>query len=339
MRSVICFALHHRRLALCYVVVLSVIFCTQLSHALDEDRGYQKVRVPNSQGQEIDLYKESHALLIGASQYAKGWPKLDGVKSDIEELAALLKKQGFQVVIVENPSHDQLIEAFTGFINRYGLNTDNRLLFFFSGHGYTVKQSYGSEVGYLVPVDAPNPDENFLEFMQKAVDVNQIDVFARRIQSRHALFIFDSCFSGSIFSVSRAMPKSISYKMARPVRQFITSGNADEEVPDKSVFLQFLISGISGEGDLNRDNYVTGTELGSYLQDNVVNFTNGAQHPQFGKIQCPYLNKGDFVFILDEDFRNSGYGNNTREHIEAWKLRVKRSKKKVEPIIVPLPSF
>ncbi len=338
MRSVIRFSLHNRWLVL-GCIVLSVIFCSQPSPAVEADRGYQKVRILNSRGEEVNLYKESHALLIGASDYKKGWPKLDGVKNDIQELAALLKDQGFHLVIVENPSHDQMIEAFTDFINRYGLNPDNRLLFFFSGHGYTAKQSYGSEVGYLVPVDAPNPDENFLQFMRKAVDVNQIDGFARRIQSRHALFIFDSCFSGSIFSVSRAMPKSISYKMAKPVRQFITSGNADEEVPDKSIFLQFLISGIAGEGDLNRDNYVTGTELGSYLQDNVVNLTDGAQHPQYGKIQCPYLNKGDFVFILDEDFRNLGYGDKTRQHIEAWKLRVKRSERKVDPIIVPLPSF
>ena len=338
MRFKNCFGLQYRRLALC-CLVLSVIFCSQSSLAVDEDRGYQKMKILSSQGGKVRLYKESHALLIGASEYREGWPRLEGVKNDIEEFSAILQDQGFHVVIVENPSHDQMIEAFTDFINRYGLDPDNRLLFFFSGHGYTAKQSYGSEVGYLVPVDAPNPDENFIEFMKKAVDVNQIDVFARRIQSRHALFIFDSCFSGSIFSVSRAMPKSISYKMARPVRQFITSGNAEEEVPDRSIFLQFLISGIAGEGDLNRDNYITGTELGSYLQDNVVNLTNGAQHPQYGKIRCSYLNKGDFVFILDEDFRNLGYGDKTLQNIENWKVRVKRSEKKVEPILVPLPSF
>ena len=332
------FGLHHRRLAL-WCLILSVIFCSQLSHAVDEDRGYQKVKILNSQGRKVSLYKESHALLIGASEYKNGWPKLEGVKNDIEELSALLKGQDFHVVVVENPSYNQMIGAFTDFINRYGLDPDNRLLFFFSGHGYTAEQSYGPEIGYLVPVDAPNPDENFIEFMKKAVDINQIDVFARRIQSRHALFIFDSCFSGSIFSVSRAMPRSISYKMSRPVRQFITSGNADEEVPDRSIFLQFLISGIAGEGDLNSDNYITGTELGSYLQDSVVNLTNGEQHPQYGKIRCPYLNKGDFVFILDEDFRSLGYGDKTLQNIEDWKVRVKRSEKKVEPILVPLPSF
>ncbi len=333
------FGLQCRRPAFCFALILLVILCSPLSQAASKDRGYQKVRVLDSEGEEVSLYQESHALLIGVSDYGKGWPRLDGVKSDIQELSELLKSQGFQVVIVRDPTHDEMIDAFNGFINRHGLNPDNRLLFFFSGHGYTAKQSYGTEVGYIVPVDAPNPDLHFLEFMQKAVDVNQIDGFARRIQCRHALFIFDSCFSGSIFSASRAMPKSISYKMAKPVRQFITSGNAEEEVPDKSVFLQFLISGIAGEGDLNRDNYVTGTELGSYLQDNVVNYTDGAQHPQYGKIRSPYLNKGDFIFILDEDFRNSGYGDRTREHIENWKFRVKRSEKRTEPIIVPLPSF
>jgi hypothetical protein len=50
------------------------------------------------------------------------------------------------------------------------------------------------------------------------------------------LFIFDSCFSGSVFATSRAAPGIIDYKIANPVRQFIASGAADETVPDKSVF-------------------------------------------------------------------------------------------------------
>jgi hypothetical protein len=308
-----------------------------LVYASEEKRGFSSIKIRDSSGQEIDLYKGSYALIIGVSSYSNGWPKLQGAKKDIGELSRVLIRHGFSVLMVEDPTHDQLIDAFSDFINRYGLEPDNRLLFYFTGHGYTAKQSYGGEMGYIVPADAPNPEKDIRGFLQKAIDMEQVEVFAKRIQSKHALFIFDSCFSGSIFSLYRAMPKSISYKITKPVRQFITSGSADEEVPDQSVFLQILIAGISGEGDLNLDGYVTGTELGSFLQDKVIDCTHGAQHPQFGKIRHPHLSNGDFVFVLDEKDRK--IDDSARASIEEWKQRLKRSGRKDEKAIVPLPSF
>ena len=55
---------------------------------------------------------------------------------------------------------------------------------------------------------------------------------------------------------------------------------------------------MAGEGDTNGDGYVSGTELGEFLQGKVVNYSYGAQHPQYGKIRDPRLDKGDFVFAL-----------------------------------------
>ena len=59
------------------------------------------------------------------------------------------------------------------------------------------------------------------------------------------------------------------------------------------VFLQ----GIGGDADLNADGYVTGSELGMHLQEKVVNYTRGGQHPQYGKINNPKLDRGDFIFV------------------------------------------
>jgi hypothetical protein len=43
---------------------------------------------------------------------------------------------------------------------------------------------------------------------------------------------------------------------------------------------------------------VTALELGEFLQKTVVNYSKNAQHPQYGKIRNPNLDKGDFVFVL-----------------------------------------
>src|SRR5205085_10547251 len=265
----------------------------------DDGRGLRaEIDIKTEDGRVVKLYDKSYALLIGESEYTNGWPKLPGVPADIEAVRVALVKQGFQVIVLPNRTGAQLDEAFRNFISQYGMNVENRLLFYFAGHGHTIKQSYGEEMGYIVPVDAPNPNRDLSGFMDKAMDMQQMELYARRIQAKHALFLFDSCFSGSLFALSRAVPDNIGYKTSRPVRQFITSGSADETVPDRSIFREQFIAAIEGEADANHDGYVTGSELGDFLQDRVVNYTRNAQHPQYGKIRNPNLDKGDFVFML-----------------------------------------
>jgi hypothetical protein len=48
----------------------------------------------------------------------------------------------------------------------------------------------------------------------------------------------------------------------------------------------------------NAECYITGAEVGEYLQDRVINYTRGAQHPQYGKIRNARLDKGDVAFAL-----------------------------------------
>jgi hypothetical protein len=56
---------------------------------------------------------------------------------------------------------------------------------------------------------------------------------------------------------------------------------------------------------MNGDGYVTGIELGEFLFDRVTNYSKGAQHPQWGKIRNGDLDKGDFVFKLDNPCKTS----------------------------------
>ncbi len=258
------------------------------------------LKVTDQRGEPVLLYKESHALIIGISNYTNGWPELPGVKKDVEDVKTVLESHGFNVVVKMDLDKVGLDQAFSRFISQYGGNPENRLVFYFAGHGHTVKTSYGEELGYIVPVNAPNPHRDVSDFQRQAVEMQQIEIYAKRIQSKHALFLFDACFSGSLFALSRAVPEIIGYKTAQPVRQFITSGSADETVPDESIFRAQFARALQGEADSDGDSYVTGMELGEFLQTTVVNYSRNAQHPQYGKIRNPNLDKGDFVFKLPE---------------------------------------
>ena len=210
---------------------------------------------------------------------------MESVPYEIEQVEMALKKNGFHVVKVMDPTSDTLNEAFEDFIGKYGFDTDNRLLFFFSGHGHTRKRG---KKGYLVPSDAPDPRYDEKGFVRKAVGMNQILTWSREIEAKHALFLFDSCFSGTVFK-AKALPKippHISDITSRSVRQFISAGSSGEEVPASSVFTPSFIRAIRGEGDLDRDGYMTGTELGVYLHKKVLAYDTG-QPPAIWKNQRP----------------------------------------------------
>ena len=261
----------------------------------------------------IELYNESHALVIGVSKYLNGWPYLPGVKKDINLLKPVLEKQGFIVHTIEDPTKVEFEKAMANFIAKYGQKSKNRLLIYFAGHGKTITTSYGVELGYIVPFDAPNPHSDLAGFKSTAIPMSQIEIYAQQIESRHVLFLFDACFAGSLFSITRAIPDELSNKTAYPVRQFITSGSADEEVSDESIFCQQLITALSTDNaDTNKDGYLTGSELGEYLQKKVTYYSYNHQHPQYGKIRNPFLDKGDFVFLLQDSVE---YGLNSTNSI------------------------
>jgi len=276
---------------------LLLVFTMSLTLHAAESRGLEVV-IGDKVGQQVGMYENSYALVVGVSEY-KTLPNLPGVKKDIAAVKKALEEHGFHVTLVENPAdRSELDQVFINFINTYGQKQDDRLLFYFAGHGHTLRTTYGGEMGYILPADTPNPDQDEAGFRATALDMQMIEVYAKRIQAKHALFVFDSCFSGSLFALSKAIPEHISDKTGKHVRQFITSGSADEQVPDDGLFRQQFVEALEGAADWDSDGYVTGLELGEFLQRQIVNYSRSAQHPQYGKIRDPLLDKGDFVFQL-----------------------------------------
>ncbi|MCK5070214.1 MAG: cytochrome c biogenesis protein ResB, partial [Desulfocapsa sp.] len=69
-------------------------------------------------------------------------------------------------------------------------------------------------------------------------------------------------------------------------------------VPAISVFTPVFVDAITyGRGDLNKDGYISGTELGLYLQQEVPRHIS--QTPQYGKISDYLLSRGDFIFLVN----------------------------------------
>ncbi len=285
-------------------VATCVSLCLVAANELPPQRGMKPIKVRTRTGKEIELYRDSYALVVGNGTYtAEGLNPLKGAVQDVEEVAAVLEKHGFKVTLRTNLTKAEFDRAFAEFVLKSGKKKNNRLLFYYAGHGHTRKSATDEDLGYLVMVDAPLRHQDEVGFELKSVDMKSLVTQAEKIQARHALFMFDSCFSGTILNArdQLAPPESISDNIQYPVRQFITAGRAGETVPDHSDFKQAFLDLIEGRArEPFPDGYITGEELGFYLKHQVPLY-NPAQHPQYGKIPNPKLDKGDFVFVVPKE--------------------------------------
>jgi formylglycine-generating enzyme required for sulfatase activity len=277
------------------ITILSLLGLSLISsHLFATTRG---IRVIAKTGQSLYLYKDYHALVVGVSNYEK-WPKLPNAVNDAKEMASRLKELGFEVKLVLDPTSREIKTALSEMVYDMGREENRALLFYYAGHGETETLADKTKMGYIIPRDCPILERDPKGFATHAISMRDIESASMRIHCKHVLMLFDSCFSGSLFALVRAVPDDITEKSALPVRQYITAGREDEQVPDKSMFKRCFLIGLDGDADLTGDGYITGSELGMYLSDKVVNYTHRRQHPQYGKINNPDLDRGDFIFAL-----------------------------------------
>ena len=253
----------------------------------------------------VQLYGASHALVIGIDKYTNGWSRLSNAVEDARVVAKELERQGFEVALKTDLKADALRTTLREFFAIKGADPDARLLLWYAGHGHTI----GGE-GFMVPADAP-PDTS-PAFLVSALPMRDFGSLVRLARSKHVLSVFDSCFSGTIFQArAGATPRAITNKTTKPVRQFITSGDAGQQVRDDGSFREYFVRALRGEekSDFNGDGYVTGEELGLFLNQQMTALTSAAQTPKSGKLHDVKFNQGDFVFVLPGPVTALGGGN------------------------------
>lgn len=282
------------------LLVMSCLFFLSEIQAQGTSRGIS-VNIRESEAKDarvlesVELYAESYALVIGNDNYTAGWPKLSNAVKDAELIADVLESKGFDVELHRNLDANALSQVFKRFFILKGDNPEARLFIWYAGHGATVDGE-----GYLVPTDAPLPNAG-AGFKFASVALRDFGTFMRQAVAKHAYAVFDSCFAGTVFSSQRAMPPAaITRATTRPVRQFLTSGDADQAVSDDGTFRELFIRAITGEerSDANGDGYVTASELGMFLGDRITNLTESLQTPRYGKLRDKNFDLGDFVFTL-----------------------------------------
>lgn len=243
----------------------------------------------------VSLYSKSYALVIGNDAYADPWPPLSNAVKDARLVKEALEAKGFEVTFLTNVTARELVDAFETFFLETGEDPDARLFVWYAGHGHSERGE-----GYLVPVDAPDTSEGG-KFRRKALSLRRMGEYARDAQALHIFAVFDSCFAGTVFNVGRDKPPPlITRATTRPVRQFLTSGDAGQVVSDDGTFRKLFVRALAGEtrADANHDGYLAASEIGLFMAGEITNYSNGTQTPRSGKLNDPDLNQGDFIFQI-----------------------------------------
>ena len=246
------------------------------------------------------FYEKSIAVVIGINSY-ETWPALEFAVNDAKAIEEKLMETGFHEITTifdrEATQRRILTELFHELPRHVG--REDRVLFYFAGHGQTEDLPSGGKKGYIIPVDA-DPSN----YSSTAISMEQIRSLSSRIPAKHILYVMDSCYSGLGLSRSYgASPKMSGYlrKVASMrVVQIVTAGGKGEQVQERGghgLFTTYFLRAIDGEADINKDGVVTGTELGAYLRPRVSDASQQAQTPLYGRLE----GEGEFLFFVGKE--------------------------------------
>lgn len=246
-------------------------------------------------GKPEGLYYKSWAIVIGVENYLLA-PKIPGAIEDAKAVAQTFRQLGFDEVVElydKDVSFRRLQQTLSDFLPRK-VGRYDRLVLYFVGHAGVTQDLAGKELGYLVPWDAQ------IGNVSKSVTFEQLKEFSRRSASKHTLFLLNVAVRG--WEVSAAQPLSLEGRLApeddtdRRAVQVLTAGDKGESLSQengKSLFVQVVVEGLSGQADRNKNGWLMASEVGDYVKQQVLERSKGAQHPLFAQLE----GDGDTVLI------------------------------------------
>jgi tetratricopeptide (TPR) repeat protein len=241
------------------------------------------------------LYYKSWAVIVGIENYLVA-PKLPGAIEEAKTVAQALRQLGFEEVVElydKDASFRRLQQTLTDFLPRK-VGRQDRLILYFVGHTGISQDLGGKDLGYLVPWDAQ------LGSVSKSITFEQLKEFTRRTASKHTLLIFDAAVRGweetaaqQLSLEGRSAPEEDTEKRVVQVLTAADKGETLSQAQGKSAFVQFLLDGLKGRADQNKNGWLMASELGGYVKQQVEQTTQGKQHPLFSRLE----GDGDTILV------------------------------------------
>ncbi len=182
-----------------------------------------------------------------------------------------LKDEHIRILIDEVATKKNIITAMNEVFSNAG--PDDLVIMYFSGHGLK---------GSFLPIDYDGHNNKLFH--------SEVRDILEQSRAKLKLCLADACHSGSLLSLrsggTGTQLEDYYNKLAQsnPGTVLIMSSKSDETSLESSglrqgVFSHFLIRGLKGEGDRDRDTYVSVRELFDYIYFNVRAYTQNRQSP------------------------------------------------------------
>jgi uncharacterized caspase-like protein len=239
---------------------------------------------------------DKFAVVVGIARYsdtAGGVTSLQFADRDAQDFRDFLlspdggsfPKDNIRLLLNEDATSQNVRSAFFTFLTK--AQPQDEVVLYIAGHG--APDPNDPRNLYLLTYDTKLEDMGGTAFPMWQLQ----DVFTRVLKAKRVVTFADTCHSYG-FSGERGRPK----KSNNLVNQYLShfANDSDRAVITASeisqlsyesdkwggghgVFTFFLLKGLHGEADFNKDGTVTAGELFSYIHDSVDKATEGNQSP------------------------------------------------------------
>ena len=218
------------------------------------------------------------ALIIGVEQYDQSpnasYANLDAKYFfDYARKAFGIKKQNIKILVDKDASLSKTYSAIFKWLPGKIKSNETDLIIFFSGHGLA---SSDGKAKYILPSDA-DPDLLSKTALSRSELFNQII----ELNPKSVTMFFDTCYSGVsrdeetllasakplriVADVNNEIPDNFTIFTASKAEQ-ISSGLKEAK---QGIFSYYLMKGLEGKADTNKDKDITNGELLAYMDQNV----------------------------------------------------------------------
>lgn len=240
------------------------------------------------------------AVVIGIEKYSNHIPPVQFAAADARRVADYLirgfgyKSENVIVLLNEQATRTAMGKVFAkeGQVANY-LGPNSRLFVYFAGHG---APDVASQSPFLIPFDG---DPNYVKLTGFAL--SELYAQLESLSAKSVCVVLDACFTGAAartddsMLVAGARPLFMTIdKVQAPARITVLSAASGNQLssawPEKQhgLFTYYLLKGLQGEGDGNRDGRYSLTELHRYVLERVK-----AQARRSNREQTPTLTGPD----------------------------------------------
>ncbi len=235
--------------------------------------------------------RDAVAIVIGIQEY-KRLPKADYASTDAQAFydyavrALGVPPENVKLLLDDTADNVEIYKAFQSWLPFKVKRGQTDVYVFYSGHG--LPSADGKSL-YFLPVGA---DRDLVA--KTAISQKEIVDALKAAQPKSVTMFIDSCYSGQIRTgetlLASARPVVLTVQeTAYPPDFTVITASASDQIASSSpdlkhgIFSYYLMKGLEGEADENKDGTITIGKLQSYLAERVPRFAmtmSRKQEPQ-----------------------------------------------------------